>query len=145
VCSLKNLLVTGDRFLPCDIFTGWIMRIELIDHNEGREDMEIKSYVLEAHAAAALGIHVWQLNLPRVGDGIDADALWTCPQFQEVIRRKQAIAAKAERHRHDLHPELQHKSHPHEHELDDKELLKVMKRRARERRRKAMRAAAASI
>ena len=105
--------------------------------------MEIRCYVLPVHAAAALGINIDQLDLPRCGDGFDADALWIDPRFIEVRRRREAIARQRERHPNNLHPDLQHKSRPHG--LDDKELLKVMKRRARERRRKAMRAAAASI
>jgi hypothetical protein len=104
--------------------------------------MEIRCYVLPVHAAAALGINIDQLNLPRCGDGFDADALWIDPRFIEVRRRREAIARQRERHPNNLHPDLQHKSRPHG--LDDKD-LKAMKRRARERRRKAMRAAAASI
>ena len=58
--------------------------------------MEIKTYLLPNHAAAALGIHVSQVNdyLPRCGDGYDGDALWICPLFIEVRRSREAIARR---------------------------------------------------
>jgi hypothetical protein len=77
---------------------------------------------------------------------VDADALWICPQFAEVIRRREAIARQFERNRNNLHPDLQHKSRPSDHEvklqrraLRSPEEVKVMKRRERKQLRAAKR------
>ena len=50
------------------------------------------TYVLETHAAAALGVPIEQINLPRSGYGVDGDALWVDPRFIEVRRSREAIA-----------------------------------------------------
>jgi len=68
--------------------------------------------VLAAHAAQCLGIAASQLNLPRVGDGVDADALWRSPRYAEVIRQQEALRRKAEERRFEhsragAHPELE--------------------------------------
>jgi hypothetical protein len=52
------------------------------------------TYILEVHAAQALGVRVDQLNLPRSEYGVDGDALWVDPRFIEVRRKRAAIAAQ---------------------------------------------------
>jgi hypothetical protein len=59
----------------------------------------VEFYILKNHAAAALGIEVSQLNLPRCGYGVDADALWVDPRFIEVRRSRAAVARQMAEHR----------------------------------------------
>ena len=96
--------------------------------------MEIKTYLLPNHAAAALGIHVSQVNdyLPRCGDGYDGDALWICPLFIEVRRSREAIARQMAEHRYNVAPELQHRPRSTDPEQQQRE---------RRRERKQLRAA----
>jgi hypothetical protein len=50
------------------------------------------TWVLESHAAQALGIDPGSLDLPRCGPGISAEALWIDPRFIEARRSRDAIA-----------------------------------------------------
>ena len=61
------------------------------------------TYVLEIHAAMALGVRVDQVNLPRSGYGVCGDALWVDPRFIEVRRERAAIAAQMAERRHEIH------------------------------------------
>jgi hypothetical protein len=90
--------------------------------------MEIKTYVLPRHAAAALGIDPGALDLPRCGYGFSGDALWIDPRFQEIRRRRQAVALQMAEHRVDA--ELHRTPRTPEE-------VKTMKRRERKRARKA--------
>jgi hypothetical protein len=102
-------------------------------------------YILPVHAAQALGVRVDQLNLPKSQYGVDGDALWVDPRFIEVRRQREVIARQLERHRNNLHPDLQHKPRSTEEKLALRREEARARRRARQHRRKAMRAAAASI
>ena len=88
------------------------------------------TYILPNHAAQALGIRVDQLDLPRSGYGIDGDALWTCPQFIEVRRQREAIARQMAERRFNV--ELHRTPRTPEE-------VKVMKRRERKKLRAAKR------
>lgn len=83
------------------------------------------TYVLEIHAAQALGVPIDQINLPRSGYGIDGDALWTCARFIEIRRSREACQLAT--HRNDLQPCLQHK--PRTEEQKEATLSKTRQRR----------------
>jgi hypothetical protein len=63
------------------------------------------TWVLPTHAAAALGIETWALDLPTCGLGIEADALWIDPRFIEIRRSRDAVARQMERRRHNVSPD----------------------------------------
>jgi hypothetical protein len=99
----------------------------------------VEFYVLPIHASQALGVRVAQVNLPRSGYGVSGNALWIDPRFIEVRRQREVVARQMAEHRHEIHADLSNK--PREKKL---ELCRegARARRARARRRKAMRAAA---
>ena len=69
----------------------------------------VEFYVLTAHASQALDINPAELDLPRCGYGIDADALWWDPRFVEIRRERMAVAAQMAERRVNIHAELSHK------------------------------------
>jgi hypothetical protein len=62
----------------------------------------VGTWVLKSHAAAAIGIEPWALDLPRRGYGISADALWVDPRFIEARRSRDAIARQMAERRYEI-------------------------------------------
>jgi hypothetical protein len=79
----------------------------------------MQNYVLPSHAAQCLGVAAGQLNLPRCGDGVSADALWRSPQYAAVMSEQQAIARQFVERRHEVNLQYQPPT-PQEVKLDRK-------------------------
>jgi hypothetical protein len=98
----------------------------------------VVNYVLTAHAAQCLGINPSALNLPRAGDGIDADALWRSPRYAEIVTELAAIRKQFAERRYTIESAVEHRG-----PLTERD-LRLARQRERQHRRVAARKAAAA-
>ena len=93
----------------------------------------VEFYVLTAHASQALDINPAELDLPRCGYGIDADALWWDPRFVEIRRERMAVAAQMAERRVNIHAD-----HSHKPRTEDQKEAALKRTRARRYARKKL-------